>query len=250
MTTLPDLVLEHAARRPDAPAVRQWDRVVTYGELAAGMRALAAELRPLGVGPGSLVGVCLRRAPSMVTGLLGVLLAGGAYVPLDPDGPPARRAEIAADAGLDVIVVDEWTEGVIDAAHLVRVEGGAGSVSRGTAGPDDLAYVLFTSGSTGRPKGVMITHAAMSAFADGCGELIGADENLSTLGFTSLLFDVSVAELAVTLAAAAPSRCSTSRIARTPPGPSASPPPTRSPSPSCRCRCCRCWTPPGCRRCG
>ncbi|WP_327091145.1 amino acid adenylation domain-containing protein [Nonomuraea sp. NBC_01738] len=201
MTTLPDLVLEHAARRPDAPAVRQWDRVVTYGELAAGMRALAAELRPLGVGPGSLVGVCLRRAPSMVTGLLGVLLAGGAYVPLDPDGPPARRAEIAADAGLDVIVVDEWTEGVIDAAHLVRVEGGAGSVSRGTAGPDDLAYVLFTSGSTGRPKGVMITHAAMSAFADGCGELIGADENLSTLGFTSLLFDVSVAELAVTLAA-------------------------------------------------
>ncbi|MFI6813455.1 amino acid adenylation domain-containing protein [Nonomuraea sp. NPDC050328] len=201
MTTLPDLVLEHAARRPDAPAVRQWDQVVTYGELAAGMRALAAELRLLGVGPDRLVGVCLRRTPSMVTGLLGVLLAGGAYVPLDPDGPPARRAEIAADAGLDVIVVDEQTAGLVEAPHLVPVTGGSGSVSAGTAGPDDLAYVLFTSGSTGRPKGVMISHAAMSAFADGCGELIGAGEDLRTLGFTSLLFDVSVAELAVTLAA-------------------------------------------------
>ncbi|MFI6478543.1 amino acid adenylation domain-containing protein [Nonomuraea sp. NPDC050663] len=203
MRSLPDLVLEHAARRPDAPAVRQWEQVVTYGELAAGMRALAGRLGELGIGPDRLVGVCLRRTPSMVTGLLGVLLAGGAFVPLDPDGPPARRAEIIADAGLDLIVVDDETAGSVTAQHLVRVgESHDAPMSSGCpASPDHLAYVLHTSGSTGRPKGVMISHAAMSAFAESCGALVGAGRDTRTLGFTSLLFDVAVAELAVTLAA-------------------------------------------------
>ena len=41
----------------------------------------------LGVGPETLVGICLERSLELVVGLLGILKAGGAYVPLDPAYP-------------------------------------------------------------------------------------------------------------------------------------------------------------------
>lgn len=198
--TLTELILERAARRPDAPAVQQWGQTLTYGELAGRASALAAELRDMGVRPGHRVGICLRRKPSMVTGVLGVLLSGGAYVPLDPDGPPVRRAEIAADAGIDVVVVDEETKGLVD-GPAVLVPSRAGDPFACPAAMDDLAYVLYTSGSTGRPKGVMISRRSMLAYAVDFGAFTGADEHTRGLAFAALGFDVSVLDLMVPLAA-------------------------------------------------
>ena len=96
--TVADLVLARAAASPDAVAVRQWDTQLTYGQLAGRAARLAADLRALGAGPERRVGLCLRRRPELVVGVLGTLLSGAAYVPIDPDGPAARRAEIVADA--------------------------------------------------------------------------------------------------------------------------------------------------------
>ncbi|MFD1935085.1 amino acid adenylation domain-containing protein [Nonomuraea mangrovi] len=201
MTTLPDLVLAQAERRPWAPAVRQWQEVLTYGELAERAGGLAARLPD--VGPEHLVGVCLRRRPSMVTGVLGVLLAGGAYVPLDPDGPAARREQIIRSAGLRLVVVDESTAELFDGVRTVPVDGPPAAPGRCPALPGNAAYVLHTSGSTGAPKGVVVSHRSACAYALRNIELLGVDEDTRGLAFASLGFDVSVHDLFVHLAAGA-----------------------------------------------
>jgi hypothetical protein len=60
------LVRDHVVRCPDAMAVRQGERRLTYGALDAGVEQMAGFLRGFGVRPGALVGVCLDRTPEMV----------------------------------------------------------------------------------------------------------------------------------------------------------------------------------------
>ena len=85
-----------AARAPESVALTCGGESLTYAELNARANRLARRLRPLGVGPEILVGLCAHRSLDMVAALLAVLKAGGAYVPLDPSlsarssGLPAR----------------------------------------------------------------------------------------------------------------------------------------------------------------
>ena len=77
---------------------------LTYGELNARANRLAHHLIGLGVGPESLVGICLERSVEMVVALLAILKAGGAYLPLDPDYPEARLAYMLADAAPGLVL--------------------------------------------------------------------------------------------------------------------------------------------------
>ena len=64
---------------------------MSYDELNRRANRLARHLRGLGVGPDTLVGLCIERSFEMVVGLLGILKSGGAYVPVDPGYPPDRQ---------------------------------------------------------------------------------------------------------------------------------------------------------------
>ena len=75
-----------------------------YGELDRRANQLAHHLRALGVGPETVVGLCLARSLDLIVGLLGILKAGGAYLPLDPDYPRERLAFMLADAGARVLI--------------------------------------------------------------------------------------------------------------------------------------------------
>ena len=85
---LHQLFEEQVERTPDAIALVFDDQHLTYRELNSRANQLAHYLKKLGVGPNSLVGLCIERSIEMIVGLLGCFLkAGGAYVPLDPNTP-------------------------------------------------------------------------------------------------------------------------------------------------------------------
>jgi mycobactin peptide synthetase MbtE len=201
-----DLVLAQAVRTPDAEAVRQWDQRLSYRDLLGRAGSLAAALQAHGIGADDRVGVRVARTPAMVVCALGVLLAGGCYVPLDPAGPRQRQRDIAADAGVRVVVGDESGREFARKAGLPFVPTPSTAldlddVPSGRARPSDLAYVLFTSGSTGRPKGVLTTHRNLVEFVTGCAAITDAGRATRSLGFSSLGFDATAMDLGVPLAA-------------------------------------------------
>lgn len=77
-------VLEaHAARTPDHPAIRHWDRLVSYAELRHLSREAAASLIALGIRRGDHVGVLLGNQPEWVVMALAASYVGATLVPLN-----------------------------------------------------------------------------------------------------------------------------------------------------------------------
>ncbi|MFL5088048.1 MAG: condensation domain-containing protein, partial [Xanthobacteraceae bacterium] len=69
-STVPALFAAQAARTPDAAALVFGDQHLSYAELDRSANRLAHHLRGLGVGPETVVGLCVERSPAMVVGLL------------------------------------------------------------------------------------------------------------------------------------------------------------------------------------
>jgi hypothetical protein len=76
--TIPQLFEEQVQRTPNGTAAVFEDQKLSYGELNARANRLGHYLRELGVGPETLVGICVERSFEMVVGILGILKAGGA----------------------------------------------------------------------------------------------------------------------------------------------------------------------------
>ena len=162
-----ELFADRVRATPDAVAVRDGRTELTFAELEARANRLAHRLVDLGVGPGTLVGVCLERDADAMTTLLAVLTAGGAFLPLDPEYPARTLSELVDEAGVPLVITSArlWDRVPATDATVIDLEslrgnanGGPVTPPRTAVTPGDLAYVVYTSGSTGRPKGVMIEH--------------------------------------------------------------------------------------------
>ncbi|QNA96041.1 enterobactin synthase subunit F [Stenotrophomonas maltophilia] len=196
-TTLVALLQQGMDRDPHAPALVFGDTTLDYATLEARSFALAARLRAMGVGPGSVVAVALPRSLALVVALVAVLRAGAAYLPLDLAHPDERLARIFASAqpvcvlaaaevsartaGVPVLAPEQWTALSFAAPWA-------------DPAPSDAAYVIYTSGSTGEPKGVVIEHRAIVNRLLWMREQYGIRADDRVLQKTPATFDVSVWE--------------------------------------------------------
>ncbi|WP_162875762.1 non-ribosomal peptide synthetase, partial [Burkholderia pseudomallei] len=214
---LHELFERQAARAPDAIAVIQDERALTYAELNRCANRLAHYLRARGVRGGDRVALYARRSPELLIGMLATLKAGGAYVPLDPGYPAERLTHILLDSAPVVVLRDAAASDDV----LVRLNAGtlildlhadderwsaqpSGNLKLcGSHEPDvgarRLAYVIYTSGSTGAPKGVMVEHASVVNQIGALTEYLELDASDRVLQFSNIAFDASVEEIFATL---------------------------------------------------
>ena len=162
-----ELFAEQATRRPDAVAVVFDNQKLSYRELDQYTNQLAHYLRTSGVGPESLVGICMERSMQMIVGVLGILKAGGAYVPLDPSYPKERLGFMLKDAQAKIVLSQKEFNELLPQSDVtvISLDSQWEAIARYSTEPvesgikpQNLAYIIYTSGSTGIPKGVMVEH--------------------------------------------------------------------------------------------
>jgi amino acid adenylation domain-containing protein len=208
-TSIHQLIEQRASESPDAIALICRDEVLTYSELNARTDQLASHLRKLGVGPETLVGICIERSPEMVIGLLGILKSGGAYVPLDPTYPKERLALMLEDSKPLVLLTQSTLVHLLPntGSHIVCLDrfdwaadlASSDHATRNTQHASSLAYVIYTSGSTGKPKGVMVEYGNVLNFFAAMDACVPHSPGGTWLAVTSPSFDISVLELFWTL---------------------------------------------------
>ena len=188
---------------PDAVAVVFDDQQLSYRELNRQANQLAHYFRRLGVGPESLVGICMERSLEMVVGLLGILKAGGAYVPLDPSYPKERLGFMLQDAQIKVLLTQQRMIEYLgeQRARAVCLDSDCREIAQQSdenlnreVTANNLAYVMYTSGSTGRPKGVEVLHRGVLRLLFGV-EYVRLDVNETFLHLAPTSFDASTFEI-------------------------------------------------------
>jgi amino acid adenylation domain-containing protein len=223
-----DLVQMQAERTPDAIAVVDGDRRLTYRDLNSQANRLAAYLRKQGIRPEVPVAICLKRSANLMVSMLAVLKAGGACVPLDPAYPAERLEYMLHDTRAALLITQDdllaspvrnltkmidlpaaWE--VIDRECSDRssehssdhgsdhssADGSADGCDQDASGatPKNVAYIIYTSGSTGKPRGVLLTHAGLVNHHIVAQELYGLRCSDRVLQFSSISFDIALEEI-------------------------------------------------------
>ncbi|MFI7131014.1 amino acid adenylation domain-containing protein [Nonomuraea sp. NPDC050153] len=196
-----ELIEQQVIKTPDALAVLSDEAELSYAELNARANRLARELRDLGAGPESVVGVYAERDADMIVTLLGVLKSGAAYLPLDPSYPEERLRFLLDDAQARLVVTKERFAARLPKGgrQVLCTDARAADILRHPAHdlgplstPDNLAYVMYTSGSTGRPKGVQVPHSGVVNYLNWCVEEYASRGSGGAPVFSSFSFDMIV----------------------------------------------------------
>jgi long-chain acyl-CoA synthetase len=193
-TPLGGVLERHAAARPDAFALRYFNRDITFGELNGLVNQFANALAALGVGRGSTVGFHMPNIPQYVIGVLAVSKLGARGSGVSPLLAPPELVHQINDAGIDVLmsladfapalaamspvpnglkhvisvgagdflgapdVTAADLPGVSGHTYQSLVEGASDQFAQVEVDPHDTFMIQYTGGTTGKPKGAELSH--------------------------------------------------------------------------------------------
>ena len=220
--TIYALAAERARRDPSAPALRDANRRVSYGELVEAADHMAAQLREAGVRSGQRVAVWLPSRLETAVVLLACSRDGLVCCPsLHRDHTVGEVVELLTRMRAAALITQpgygadatrhDLFAAIADVSHLKRVfrldpassgplwPGMAAAQAEPDSDPDSVVYLAFTSGTTGQPKGVMHSDNTLLANARAVAAdwALGADDVITTLsplshnlGFGSLVLSL------------------------------------------------------------
>ena len=174
---LSDIVAAHGRERPDATAVADEARRMTWGELNALANRIAARLQREGVGVGSATAIVGLNSAEQVAVFVATLRCGAIAGLLTNSATGESMAAMARDTGARHLFLDGQAGEALadhdtgDMARIAIDDGAAGTPLMSWADPEGSTpalvtidpksgfNIIYSSGTTGMPKGIVHSHA-------------------------------------------------------------------------------------------
>ncbi|MFH1034510.1 MAG: long-chain-fatty-acid--CoA ligase [Pseudomonadota bacterium] len=197
-------ILEYTAGRlPDKTFLLEDERGLTYAQVLARSRALAAALEARGVGQGERVALLFPNGIDFCLAYFAVLSLGAVVVPLNNRLAPQELAYILEDSQAGTLILEQqfwpaWQAlaGLLGRAPRLILAGGRQAgvedfatlcqpgpepAARPILEPASPASVMYTSGTTGKPKGAILSHGNVFTNARNAGAHLGYKQSDVTL---------------------------------------------------------------------
>ncbi|MGV3610691.1 MAG: amino acid adenylation domain-containing protein [Fluviicola sp.] len=203
--TIVDLFEDQVRKTPDNIAITDGNVSMSYSELDAKVRKLAAYILE-NTFDETYVIVHQSRGLNLIISVMAILKAGKAYVPVEPYIPFARKQVVLNSVDWNLVLTDEENYASISMAEfevgkieivreILEQERDVADISYPTISPEDIAYIIFTSGSTGVPKGVIVQHTPVVNLIDWVNRTFEVNQHDKLLCVASISFDLSVYDI-------------------------------------------------------
>jgi amino acid adenylation domain-containing protein/thioester reductase-like protein len=204
---LEDLFDSTARRTPNAIAVRERARELTYAQVKTRADTLAAQFNAVLGDKAGAIAVQMPSCAEAAILLLAILKSGRAFFPIDPTEPRARRnAALRATRACALVTPTGVDPGVLAEGVMALTPEQLKTLPLSApclAGLSRTAYLVFTSGTTGQPKAVEIGHAAVINHARSAARIFALTSRDRVLQFHTLAFDAAFEEIFPTWATGA-----------------------------------------------